>query len=134
MRSFLLHLAGNGGAEIPTPLNDSVGAKWRALEVTYPAGMPSVHCKTQKYYVDDKYLLRRLDYGALVVNGPNAGEAAHMLFDHQEFDGLLFPTLRRVIREPEGLIAGGPSLILLSNSPCGGDRSRCSGSLRDCNQ
>lgn len=37
-----------------------------------------------------------------------------MLFDHRQSDGLLFPTLRRVIKVPDGIVKGGPSPVLLS--------------------
>src|SRR5258705_4783 len=47
----------------------------------------------------DDFMLRRLDYVTDVLGGV----AAHYCYDHVTIDGLVFPTLRRVVRRtPEG--------------------------------
>ena len=38
------------------------------LEVTFPDSVPT-HCKVQKFYYDDNFMLRRMDYTAGVVKG-----------------------------------------------------------------
>jgi hypothetical protein len=65
---------------------------WRVLEVTYPDGVHA-HTKVQKLYFGPDLLLRRLDYKADVAGGV----VAHYCFDHREFDGIVMPTLRRVV-------------------------------------
>ena len=96
--------------EIDNPLKDPISEKWRVLEVTYPDEIPT-HCKTQKFYFDEKSILRRLDYLADVVG---SGPTAHQLYDHWSVDGVLLPMLRRAVRDPDALIAGGPSAVLLN--------------------
>jgi hypothetical protein len=82
---------------------------WRVLEMTYPDDVPA-HTKIQQLYFDDDFLLRRLDYVTDVLGGV----AAHYCYDHVTIDGLIFPTLRRVVRRtPEGpLLSGRTSFIL----------------------
>ena len=59
---------------------------------------------------NDDFMLRRLDYLTDVLGGV----AAHYCYDHVTIDGLIFPTLRRVVRRtPEGpLLSGRTSFIL----------------------
>ena len=84
---------------------------WRVLEVTYPDDFPG-HGKVQKYYYDDQYQLRRLDYTPDVING---GVAAHYCYDETKVDGLVFPTLRRAVRTDQGrALPDSPSLVLLN--------------------
>ena len=68
------------------------------------------HTKVQQLYFDNEFMLRRLDYVADVLGGV----AAHYCYDHVTIDGLIFPTLRRVVRRtPEGpLLSGRTSFIL----------------------
>ena len=82
---------------------------WRVLEVTYPDDVPA-HTKVQKLYFGDDFMLRRLDYVTDVLGGV----AAHYCYDQVTIDGLVFPTLRRVVRRtPEGpLLSGRTSFIL----------------------
>jgi len=82
---------------------------WRVLEVTYPDDVPA-HTKVQQLYFDHDFMLRRLDYVTDVLSGV----AAHYCYDHVTIDGLIFPTLRRVVRRtPEGpLLSGRTSFIL----------------------
>jgi hypothetical protein len=82
---------------------------WRVLEVIYPDNNPA-HTKTQQLYFDSAFMLKRLDYVTDVLGGV----AAHYCYDPVTVDGLVFPTLRRVVhRTPEGpLLTGRTSLLL----------------------
>ncbi len=51
------------------------------------------HSTKQTFYFDASGLLRRHDYSVDVIGGTNS---ANYAFDHQPFDGLVFPTKRRV--------------------------------------
>jgi hypothetical protein len=64
------------------------------LKVSFPRDFPT-HCKTQIFYFDRHYLLRRLDYTAEVVS--RWARAAHICENYQDFDGLRFPAKRRVL-------------------------------------
>jgi hypothetical protein len=70
------------------------GETWRALKVTFP-GSYATHSAEEIFYFDDKGLIRRNDYTAEIVN---AAKSAHYLHDYQMFDGIMFPTRRRVYR------------------------------------
>jgi hypothetical protein len=50
------------------------------LEVTFPDSVRN-HCKVQKFYHDDGFMSRRMDYMADVVKGV----ASHYCWDHKEF-------------------------------------------------
>jgi hypothetical protein len=67
--------------------------QWRRLEVTYPDAWHA-HCPRQVYYFDSRGLLRRNDYTAEVFGG--WAKSAHVCEGHRTFDGLVFPTKRRV--------------------------------------
>jgi hypothetical protein len=86
------------------------GESWRVLKVTFPQGM-HVHCREQKFYFNDAGYLVRNDYSPDV----SGGSAAHYSFDHSSFDGLVFPTHRRVVfREKDGrTLLTGPSIFRL---------------------
>jgi hypothetical protein len=81
----------------------------RAIDVTFnfAGGLPdlkgypgdrrpsaSVDTKVQRLYFGDNFMLRRLDYVTDVLGGV----AAQYCYDHVTIDGLVFPTLRRVVR------------------------------------
>jgi hypothetical protein len=51
------------------------------------------HFAEQTLYFDDNGLTRRHDYS---VDSSNGAQAAHYLYDHQKFDGIIFPTGRRI--------------------------------------
>jgi hypothetical protein len=68
------------------------GETWRALKVTFPKSYVT-HSTEQTLYFDDNGLIRRHDYTAEISND---AKAAHYLYDHQNFDGIVFPTRRRV--------------------------------------
>jgi len=82
---------------------------WRVLEVTYPDDVPA-HTKVQKLYFDDAFMLRRLDYVTDVLGGV----AAHYCYDPVTVDGIVFPTLRRVVRRTSDgpLLSGRTSFVL----------------------
>jgi hypothetical protein len=63
------------------------------IKVGFPDDVPT-HCKTQIFYFDRGYLLRRLDYTAEVVS--RWARAAHICENYQDFDGFKIPTTRRV--------------------------------------
>jgi hypothetical protein len=62
------------------------------------------------FYFNQAGLLQRLDY----TPSMSGREAAHYCFDHRSFDGLMIPTLRRVVsRRPSGPQINGPSGVLV---------------------
>lgn len=79
------------------------GETWRRLEVTFPDTIAS-HSAVQTYYFDSlSGMQRRMDYD-VEVNG--WAEVSHYTSEHQNFDGLLAPTRRRVLlrdKENNGL-------------------------------
>jgi hypothetical protein len=85
------------------------GETWRVLEVTYPDDVPA-HTKVQTLYFDQRFMLKRLDYTTDVLTGV----AAHYCYDPVTIGGIVFPTLRRVVkRTPDGpLLSGGTSFVL----------------------
>lgn len=85
------------------------GRRGALLEVTYQADIPA-HTKTQKLYFADAFMLKRLDYVTDVLGGV----AAHYCYDPVTVEGIVFPTLRRVVRRtPDGpLLSGRTSFVL----------------------
>lgn len=82
------------------PWHEVDGSMWRHLHVTYPLGFPT-HCREQSFFFAADGLLRRLDYTAEIFS-PFA-HGAHYCEDHKCYDGLVFPTYRRVfMRNPLG--------------------------------
>jgi len=71
----------------------AAGESWRSLRVRFPTGFPT-HSAEQVFYIDDKGWIRRHDYTAEVIG--SFARAAHYSGQHREFDGLVFPTRRRV--------------------------------------
>jgi hypothetical protein len=85
--------------------------RWRRLQVTFPADVPT-HSPRQVFYFDARGLLRREDYTADIVTA--RARAAHYCFDHQAFAGLVMPTRRRVVpRRADGRALAGPTLAWL---------------------
>jgi hypothetical protein len=74
------------------------GEIWRRLEVRFPRKLHT-HCERQTFYVDAEGLIRRHDFVAQPVG--SWARAALYCDQHREFDGLIFPTRRRVF--PRGL-------------------------------
>jgi hypothetical protein len=68
------------------------------FEVTFPDSVHT-HCKTQRFVLDEKGLLQRHLYTAEPVG--RWARSVHVASGHREFDGLVFPTKRRVY--PRGL-------------------------------
>jgi hypothetical protein len=82
---------------------------WRRMVVEFAPALDT-HSRGQTFFVDRSGLIRRHDYTAEPVGG--WARAAHYCFDHREFDGLVFPTRRRVV--PRGLrdrALPGPTLV-----------------------
>ncbi len=78
------------------------GETWRRLEVTFPETIAS-HSTVQTYYFDSVTgLQRRMDYDVEVNGWANV---AHYTSEHKNFDGLIVPTRRRVLRRNEEDIA-----------------------------
>src|SRR5258708_14377639 len=67
---------------------------WRRLRAVFPKRIP-IPSPQQTFYFDDDFMLRRFDFKAV-------GNGAHYCFDPVSFDGLIFPTLRRIIAQ-EGI-------------------------------
>ncbi len=85
------------------------GETRRLLEVTYPDDVPA-HTKVQKLYFDESFMLKRLDYTTDILGGV----ATHYCYDPMTFDGIIIPTLRRVVRRTTDgpLLSGRTSFIL----------------------
>ena len=82
------------------------GETWRCLQVNFPPDIPT-HNKEQTFFFNDQGLLQRLDYVAV-------GPVSHYCFDHTTFGGLVFPTLRRVVRRtPSGPVVSAPTAVLI---------------------
>jgi hypothetical protein len=87
------------------------GERWRRLDVRFPEHFHT-HCRDQSLYYDERGLLRRHDYSPDVIS--SHANAAHLCDGHREFDGLVFPTSRRVV--PKGPGRGplpGPTIVSL---------------------
>ena len=65
----------------------------RRIHATFPDDVPT-HSRRQTFHFDDDGLLTRLDYTAEVFG--KWARAKHVCTCHREFDGLVFPTVRRV--------------------------------------
>ena len=80
----------------------------RSVGTWCPADI-ATHSTEQTLYLDRQGLLRRQDYN-VEIDG-TAG-AAHYVYDHKEFSGIVFPTKRRVFRrQPDGCPASEPLII-----------------------
>ncbi len=87
------------------------GEVWRRLEVRFPPDIHT-HSADQTFYVDAAGLIRRHDYTAETIG--RWAHAAHYCDDHRAFDGLLFPTRRRVRPiGPRGRSLPRPTLVAL---------------------
>ena len=70
------------------------GETWRRLHVTFPR-LIATHNPEQVFYYDADFMQRRMDY-APEVNGDVL--VAQYQFEPKTFDGLVFPTRRRIHR------------------------------------
>lgn len=87
------------------------GETWRRLEVQFPPGLHT-HSAHQTFYIDASGLIRRHDYTAEPIG--RWAHAAHYCDDHRTFDGLVFPTRRRVHPiGPGGRALRWPTLVAL---------------------
>jgi hypothetical protein len=87
------------------------GQLWRRLQATFHAPL-ATHCQQQTFYVDTDGLIRRHDFVAEPVG--NWARAALYCGEHREFDGLVFPTRRRVLpRGPGSRVLPRPTLLAL---------------------
>jgi hypothetical protein len=68
-------------------------ADGRLLHATFAEGFPT-HSREQTFHINERGLIVRHDYTAEVFGG--WAKAKHMASQHREFDGLMFPTRRRV--------------------------------------
>jgi hypothetical protein len=78
------------------------------LEVAFPDDILT-HTKIQRFYYDNKFMLRRLDYAPEVLGRLGASQ---YMFDHQDICGLVFLTLRRVVPKSPSRVFG-PRLVLV---------------------
>ncbi|KAJ9604609.1 hypothetical protein H2200_010723 [Cladophialophora chaetospira] len=85
------------------------GQTWRVLEVTYPDDF-ATHCRVQRFYYDERYQLRRLDYASEVIQG---SPVAHYVYDEKKVDGIMFPMLRRALNMKNG-VGVGRSMVLIN--------------------
>jgi hypothetical protein len=84
------------------------GERLRRLKVKFSPAIPT-HSEEQTFHFSEDGILRRLDYVTV-----EKGVASHYCFDHKSFDGLLFPTLRRVVqRNADGPRVFGPTSVLV---------------------
>lgn len=70
------------------------GERWRRLDAAFPPGLDT-HSREQSFFFDDRGLEVRHDYTAEVV--ARTANGAHYCAEHRSFDGLVFPTRRRVL-------------------------------------
>ncbi len=87
------------------------GETWRCLRVKFPSDVPTHNNfqvgGEQTFFFNEQGLLQRLDYLAV-------GPAAHYCFYHTNYKGIVFPTLRRVLRRlPSGPLVNGPTAVLV---------------------
>jgi hypothetical protein len=68
-------------------------AEGRILHARFPTELPT-HSRDQSFHVDERGLIVRLDYTAEVFG--SWAKADHRCSEHRAFDGLVFPTRRRV--------------------------------------
>lgn len=76
---------------------DGEGELWRRLRVRFPSDVPS-HSSEQTFYFDEAGLLRRQDYSVEVMGSFGGASSANYADQPREFDGLIYPTRRRVYR------------------------------------
>lgn len=96
------------------------GRHGRRLQVTFPPQIDT-HCQDQTFYVDTDGLIRRHDFVAEPIG--NWAKAALYCDQHRQFDGLSFPTRRRVFpRAAGGRVLFRPTLLALAFSEIGIER------------
>jgi hypothetical protein len=92
------------------------GETWRRLKVTFPPSI-ATHSAVQTFYFDNEGLLKRHDYDVEVSGGT---PAAHYVYQHEEFSGILVPTKRKVLRRgADGTPVPEPLIVSLDLSEVG---------------
>lgn len=88
------------------------GEIWRRLKVTFPENIDS-HSREQVLYFDKDGLIKRHDYQV-----PGNAPAAHYISGHQQFQGIIVPTTRRVyVRQDDNTpLLPGPLLVSIDFS------------------
>jgi hypothetical protein len=108
---FLFALDGVQSEEIG-PWREN-GETWRRLKVVFPPNIAS-HSAIQTFYFDPNGVLKRHDYDTEVLGG---SAAAHYVYEHVEFSGILIPTKRRVFaRLADGKSVPEPLLVSIDVS------------------
>jgi hypothetical protein len=78
---------------------------WRRLRAVFPEDLVT-HSSEQTFYFDAAGLQRRTDHDLLDTS------VAHYSWAHQDFGGILIPTLRRAqALQPDGTVIAKPSLL-----------------------
>jgi hypothetical protein len=81
------------------------GHVWRRLAVEFPAEFVT-HSPKQTFYFDETGLQRRTDHDLLGTR------VAQYSWAHQQFCGIMLPTLRRSLAlGPDGTVVAAPSLL-----------------------
>ena len=81
----------------------------RCLRVKFPSDVPTHNSfqvgGEQTFFFNEQGFLQRLDYLAV-------GPCSHYCFDHTNYNGIVFPTVRRVVRRPpSGPLLTGPTAV-----------------------
>ncbi|WP_326914681.1 hypothetical protein [Sphingopyxis chilensis] len=76
---------------------DGEGEVWRRLRVKFPPDVPS-HSAEQTFYFGPDGVLRRHDYSVEIMGVFGGTSSANYALEPREFDGLVYPTQRRVYR------------------------------------
>src|SRR3546814_13158819 len=74
---------------------DGEGEVWRRLRVKFPPDVPS-HSAEQTFYFGPDGVLRRHDYSVEIMGVFGGTSSANYALKPREFDGLVYPTQRRV--------------------------------------
>jgi hypothetical protein len=91
--------------ELPT--DSGSGRPWRKLLVEFPEAI-ATHCPRQTVHFDQRGLLRQFDFVAKEIGNLAVTQTVDA---HQEFSGIIIPTLRRArVLEPDGSASGQPWL------------------------
>jgi len=89
----------------------------RILDVRFPAEIPT-HSPEQRFYYDERYLLRRHDYDPLPF--ASWARAAHLCDQHEVVDGLPVAVRRHVVpRRPDGGLRPWPTLLWIEFAEVG---------------
>jgi hypothetical protein len=108
---FLLAMEGVELSEL-TPWQEGQEA-WRVLRARFPATL-ATHSEVQDFYFGEDLLLRRHDYKVDVAGG---FDAAQLVFDYIEADGVALPSKRRAYtRGPDHRPALDPLMVSIDIS------------------